>query len=147
MPRRRVLRRKPDLFVREYPRIADAAARLARETEIAPTALSKRTAHAHPRGMRTLIGVLAFGLLLSPSLAFARYRGPHDAPPPRREEVARPRGGYVWTGGHYGWRNNRYEWSRGRYLRERHGYGWRDGTWESRDDRYEWHPGRWERGR
>lgn len=118
-----------------------------RETENRALRPFETLLHAHAGGMRTLTSVLALGLLLSPSLAFARYRGPHDAPPPRREEGVHTRDGYVWTGGHYGWRNHRYEWSGGRYVHERRGWGWRDGTWESRQDRYEWHPGGWERGR
>src|SRR5579872_2382402 len=98
-------------------------------------------------GMRISSACLTLVLSLSPSLASAGYRGPHEAPPPRHEEVVRVRGGYVWTGGHYGWRHNRYEWSGGRYVRERRGWGWRDGAWEPREDRYEWRPGRWERRR
>ncbi|HXI56569.1 MAG TPA: hypothetical protein VNO55_10960 [Polyangia bacterium] len=91
-----------------------------------------------------------FVMLLLPSLAQARLfhrAGPHEAPPPVRVEVAEPRHGYVWVGGHHRWRAHSYEWVPGHYERERRGWGWRDGAWEQHDDHYDWHRGGWYRAR
>jgi WXXGXW repeat (2 copies) len=71
------------------------------------------------------------------------HDGPHDAPPPMREEHYGPRRGYVYTGGHHAWRHHRYVWSRGRYVHERPGYDYAPGRWDRHEDHYDWHDGEW----
>jgi hypothetical protein len=97
--------------------------------------------------MRISTVFLILELSFIPSFAQARFHrgGPHDEPPAAREEVFRPRGGYVWVGGHYGWRTRQYVWAPGHYERERLGWEWHGGTWEHHDDHYDWHHGEWRR--
>jgi hypothetical protein len=100
--------------------------------------------------MRKLMMTIALGVCMVPALAGAAeiYIGPSGPPPAARVEVARPRPGYVWVGGHYGWHHRHgYRWTRGHYVRERSGWAWQDGAWRSGTRHYEWHPGHWERTR
>jgi len=108
---------------------------------------SHRDGSAHVLLMRVPAIVLAFVVSLSPSLAMAHFHrgGPHEAPPPDRVEVVRPRSGYIWAGGHYGARHEHYYWSRGHYERERPGREWRGGRWDRHEDHYDYSRGGWRR--
>jgi hypothetical protein len=95
--------------------------------------------------MKAAILIASLTLSLCPSLASARsvHVYVNEAPPPPREEVVRPRHGYVWVGGHHAYRHHGYVWSRGHYAHERRGREWHDGNWDHSGDRYEWHEGGW----
>jgi hypothetical protein len=88
---------------------------------------------------------LILALSFFPALAQARFHrpGPHEDPPPQREEVVRPRAGFIWVGGHHNWRARHYVWVPGHYQRERRGHEWRGGAWERHEDHYDWHRGGW----
>jgi hypothetical protein len=102
--------------------------------------------------VRMRIKPWALGLVLlvaAPAVAHAdwpdrrHHAGPHEAPPPPREEHARTRSGYVWVGGHHEWRGRHYVWISGRLVRQRRGHDWEDGRWERHEDHYDWHRGEW----
>lgn len=54
---------------------------------------------------------LALGL---PSVALA---APHPPAPPVRHELAPPRAGFRWAGGHWAWRARAWVWVPGAYVR------------------------------
>jgi hypothetical protein len=93
---------------------------------------------------RISTGCLILALALMPALAQAHpHWGPRLDPPPPREEVIRPRVGFVWIGGYHRWRDNGYVWVPGHYARERRGHEWRGGSWERHEDHYDWRRGGW----
>jgi hypothetical protein len=71
------------------------------------------------------------------------HDGPHEAPPPARQEHYGPRRGYIWVGGHHAYRNHHYRWSRGHYEHDRDGYDYAPGRWDRHEDHYDWHDGEW----
>jgi hypothetical protein len=71
------------------------------------------------------------------------HDGPHEAPPPERQEHYGPRRGYIWVGGHHAYRHHHYRWSRGHYEHDRDGYEYAPGRWDRHEDHYDWHDGEW----
>ena len=69
--------------------------------------------------------------------------GPHEAPPPPREEKFEARKGYLWISGRWDWRDGKWAWQAGRWEREHAGKHWQAGHWDKNGEAFVFTDGVW----
>ena len=80
--------------------------------------------------------------LSAPVLAATEVITSTAPPPPRVENVGRPRDGYVWAPGHWEWSGS-YRWVSGGWIIAHGKSHWVADAWEPLGDKWHFVPGHW----